>query len=138
MSAPFVLAIGIGCRLNCSAAAIARLAEAAVAKVPGGAAAEKALFTIAQKRGQACLDEAALLLGAKLHFLPAEALQAVMPLVQTRSERAKSLFGVASVAEAAALAGAGPQARLIVLRIAAHGATCAIATPFPPGGQPSP
>lgn len=132
MSAPLNLAIGIGCRLNCSAAAIAGLVEAAVAKVPGGAWAEKTLFTIAHKRGQACLAEAALMLGAKLHFLPVDALQAVMPRVQTRSERAKSLFGVASVAEAAALAGAGPQARLTVLRMAAHGVTCAIATPSTP------
>ena len=138
MSAPLILAIGIGCRLNCSAAAIAGLVEAALAKVPGGALAEKALFTIAHKRGQACMAEAAERLGAQLHFLPADALQAAMPMVQTRSQRAKALFGVASVAEAAALAGAGPQARLIVVRIAAHGATCAIATPLLPGGLLSP
>lgn len=34
----------------------------------------------------------------------------------TRSERTLSLFGIASVAEAAALAGAGPGSRLIMLR----------------------
>ena len=138
MSAPLNLAIGIGCRRDCSAAAIAGLVEAAVAKVPGGARAEKALFTIAHKRSQACMAEAAVLLGAKLHFLPADALEAAMPHVQTLSKRAKSLFGVGSVAEAAALAGAGPGARLIVLRMAANGATCAIATSCLPGGQPSP
>jgi cobalt-precorrin 5A hydrolase len=47
--------------------------------------------------------------------------------VQTYSPHSRCRFDVPSVAEAAALAGAGPGAVLIVPRIAQDGATCAIA-----------
>jgi cobalt-precorrin 5A hydrolase len=46
---------------------------------------------------------------------------------KTRSERVLSLAGVASVAEAAALAAGGPAARLLVPRITVGIATCALA-----------
>ncbi|HTI02212.1 MAG TPA: cobalamin biosynthesis protein, partial [Acidisoma sp.] len=45
----------------------------------------------------------------------------------TRSARAQREVGLASVAEAAALAGAGPGGRLVLARIAADGVTCALA-----------
>ena len=63
----------------------------------------------------------------ELRYLSAGSLQAAMPRVQTFSSRAQALLGVASVAEAAALAGAGAGAQLSVARLAADGATCAIA-----------
>ena len=47
--------------------------------------------------------------------------------VVTRSERIAASRGVGSVAEAAALAAAGPGARLLLPRIASAGATCALA-----------
>ncbi len=71
--------------------------------------------------------EAARHLGLDLVFLDRDALREQAPFVQTRSIRAESRFGVPSVAEAAALAGAGPGAALIVPRIASQGVTCAIA-----------
>ena len=46
----------------------------------------------------------------------------------TRSARIEALRGVGSLAEAAALAAAGPQGRLVLPRIASAGATCALAT----------
>jgi cobalt-precorrin 5A hydrolase len=46
---------------------------------------------------------------------------------QTRSLRVLALTGLPSVAEAAALAAAGPRARLIVPRVSAATATCALA-----------
>ena len=118
------LAIGIGCRLNCTGEAIAALVADALGTLPRASA---ALFTIADKQGQAGPAAAARLLGLPLRYLPREALVAVISRVETRSARAEAQFGVASVAEAAALAGAGPEARLIVRRIAGGGATCAIA-----------
>ena len=45
----------------------------------------------------------------------------------TRSERVLAITGVPSVAEAAALAAAGPGARLLVPRVAVGPATCALA-----------
>jgi cobalt-precorrin 5A hydrolase len=62
-----------------------------------------------------------------LVFLSRAALQDAMPRTRTRSVPAQQRFGVASVAEAAALAGGGPNAVLIVPRISANDATCAIA-----------
>jgi len=57
---------------------------------------------------------------------PAE-LEAAGPRTQSSSPRVKELFGVASVAEAAALSAAGPNAALVVPRIVVGPATCAIA-----------
>jgi cobalt-precorrin 5A hydrolase len=85
------------------------------------------LFTIRDKDKELGLVEAAGRLGLSLIFLPREALREQAPFIRTRSAAAESRFGVPSVAEAAALAGAGPNAVLIVARIAGNGATCAIA-----------
>jgi cobalt-precorrin 5A hydrolase len=85
------------------------------------------LFTIIDKRDEPGLAEAAALLGLNLTYLARDALEARINGVQTRSEKAGALFGVPSVAEAAALAGAGPESVLIVPRISGGGATCAIA-----------
>jgi len=61
-----------------------------------------------------------------------------MPRTKYYSARAQELFGVASVAEASALAGAGEKAVLIVPRISSDNATCAIAAHLPySGDQPS-
>jgi len=54
-------------------------------------------------------------------------LEAAEPRVLTRSERVVALTGLGSVAETAALAGAGPQSILKRARIASANATCAIA-----------
>lgn len=119
------LAIGVGCRRGCPAEAVAALVTQARAEVarPGGAR----LFTIADKHDEPGLVEAARRLGLELVFLPREALAAAMADVVTPSAVAEARFGVASVSEAAALAGAGRGARLVLARVAAAGATCAIA-----------
>jgi cobalt-precorrin 5A hydrolase len=119
------VAIGVGCRLGCRVEVIERLVHQALASAPGAAPA--GLFTIADKRGEVGLTQAAERLGLNLTYLPRSALLDKAPSVQTRSPRAESRFGVPSVAEAAALAGAGPGSLLIVPRIANGGATCAIA-----------
>jgi cobalt-precorrin 5A hydrolase len=122
------IAIGVGCRKGCPAGAIEALVRQALA---GMADAPLGLFTLADKRGEAGLTEAAERLALSLTYLPREALRDREGDVQTRSERVESLFGVPSVAEAAALAGAGPASVLIVPRIAEGGATCAIAGSVP-------
>jgi cobalt-precorrin 5A hydrolase len=119
------VAVGVGCRGGCSADAIEAIVREALQRVPE--AEPLGLFTIHDKRGEAGLAEAAGRLHLDLIFLPREALREQAPLVQTRSIRAETLFGVLSVAEAAALAGAGANPELIVARIAGQGATCAVA-----------
>jgi len=123
------VAIGVGCRKDCAADAIEALVRRALGQVP--AAAPLGLFTLVDKSGEAGLIEAADRLGLDLTYLPRETLRSRAAAVQTPSPHAETLFGVPSVAEAAALAGAGPKSVLIVARIAADGATCAIAEAAP-------
>lgn len=119
------VAVGIGCRKDCAADAIAGLVHKAIGRLPE--AVPFGLFTLADKQDEPGLAEAAGRLGLELTYLSREALKAREAEARTRSARAESLFGIASVAEAAALAGAGPGSVLVVPRIAADGATCAVA-----------
>ena len=119
------LAIGLGCRRGVSGDVIASLVREALSRIEQQGAA--ALFTVEGKRSEVGLAQAAQALAMPLHFLAQEALEAVAHLAQTRSARVEALFGVPSVAETAALAGAGPGAVLILPRITRDNATCAIA-----------
>ena len=122
---PVEIAIGLGCRRGVSGEVLASLVREALARVEQTGVA--ALFTVDGKRAEAGMAQAAQTLAMPLHFLAQEALEAVAHLAQTRSPRVEALFGVPSVAETAALAGAGPGAVLILPRIARNNATCAIA-----------
>ena len=122
---PGEIAIGLGCRKGVSGEVIASLVREALARIEQNGPA--ALFTVDAKRHEAGVAQAAQALAMPLHFLTQEALAAVSDLAQTRSPRVEALFGVPSVAETAALAGAGAGAVLILPRIARDTATCAIA-----------
>ena len=119
------VAIGVGCRKGCSADAIAGLVRQALTGLSN--ATPSGLFTLIDKDGEAGLVAAAKDLDIPLTFLSRETLRAHAARVQTAAPYTEAAFGVPSVAEAAALAGAGAGAVLIVPRIAANGATCAIA-----------
>jgi cobalt-precorrin 5A hydrolase len=119
------IAIGVGCRLGCRAEAIEALVRQALDRVPD--ARRPGLFTIRDKNGEPGLAEAADHLGLELVFLSRDALREQARSVVTRSPRAEARFGVPSVAEAAALAGAGAGSVLLVPRISGQGATCAVA-----------
>ena len=123
------VAVGVGCRKGCPAGAIEALVRQALNRVADPA--PLGLFTIADKEGEPGLAEAAGKLGLATVYLARDALKAREADTQTRSEHAENLFGVTSVAEAAALAGAGPASVLIVPRIAEGGATCAVARAAP-------
>ncbi|MCP8939828.1 cobalamin biosynthesis protein [Alsobacter sp. SYSU M60028] len=119
-----LLAIGVGCRAGCPAETIAGLVRIALERAGGGPA---ALFTSVDKQTEPGIREAAMALRLPLAFLPRAALQAASPRAETRSERVVALFGVPSMAETAALAGAGPSSTLVVPRLSEGGATCAVA-----------
>jgi cobalt-precorrin 5A hydrolase len=120
------VAIGVGCRAGVAGEAVAALARRALAEC-GAPQGERRMFTLAAKAGEPGLQEAARLMEAPLTPLTLEALQAEADRVLTPSEIVRSRFGVPAIAEAAALAGAGPGGRLLGPRLAADGATCAIA-----------
>lgn len=120
------VAIGIGCKRGCSSDAIGALVERAIAAAPCiGATA--ALFTHEAKRSEAGLVDAAKALGLPLVFLEPQVLQNASLRAATNSPRVMAMFGLPSIAEAAALAGAGPSSVLLVARMSDRGASCAIA-----------
>lgn len=122
-----VTAIGIGCRAGCPADAIVALVRRALAAAAVADDGLLAMFTTVEKQAEPGIPTAATALAIPLVYLPRAVLEAVAPAAETRSERVVALFGVPSVAETAALAGAGPGARLILPRISADGASCAVA-----------
>jgi cobalt-precorrin 5A hydrolase len=121
-----IVAIGLGCRAGVAGEAIAALARRALeeAGAPGG---ERRMFTLAAKADEPGLIEAARIIGVTLTPLPDAALNAQSERILTPSARAQARFGAPNIAEAAALAGAGDGASLLGPRLAADGATCAIA-----------
>jgi len=88
-----------------------------------------AIATAADRAGEPALRDAAAAFALAPTALEAAALAAVDGRVVTRAARIEAMRGVGSVAEAAALACAGPDARLLLPRIASAGATCALAVP---------
>lgn len=120
------VAIGIGCKKGCAAEAIIALVKRALVAA-SCTAAEARLFTHAAKQNEAGLAEAAKELGLPLFFLDLQLLQQAALRTSIRSPKVMELFGVPSIAETAALAGAGPTSVLLVARMSEGGASCAIA-----------
>ncbi len=120
------VAIGIGCKRGCSSKVIVALVERAIAAA-SCAGEPAALFTHEAKKSEAGLAGAAKALGLPLVFLDGQVLQNASLRAATNSPRVMAMFGLPSIAEAAALAGAGPSSVLLVSRISDGGASCAIA-----------
>jgi cobalt-precorrin 5A hydrolase len=121
-----MIAIGIGCRRGIAKESLVEMIRQALSLI-GSASEVIELFTIEDKHDEAGLLAAATDLRLPIHFLPRLALQSVEGGVVTPSRHAEAALGVTSVSEAAALAGAGRDAVLIVPRIAGKGVTCAVA-----------
>jgi cobalt-precorrin 5A hydrolase len=121
-----IIALGVGCRAGVAGETIAALARRALAEA-GAPEGELRMFTLAAKADEPGLVDAARLLGASLAALPLAALKTQADRILTPSAAAQARFGAPNIAEAAALAGAGAGGRLVGARLAADGATCAIA-----------
>jgi cobalt-precorrin 5A hydrolase len=128
-----VIVAGIGCRRGASAAAIAAAIDAALARARLGKDAVGMIAAPATKGEEPGIAATASALGLPLVLVPRSDLETASSRTVTRSERVNALTGVPSIAEAAALAAAGPSARLLVPRIATGPATCALAET---GGKP--
>ena len=111
-------------RRGCDAAEIVALVRQACAAV-GRPVTD--LAAPAFKRGEVGLAAAATALGTDLVFVDARALQAAQAHCVTHSDVAARAVGYGSVAEASALAAAGPRSRLVLARISGSSATCALA-----------
>jgi len=129
-----VLIAGIGCRRNVATDDIIGLVRQALADAGGGGALT-ALAAPRFKEDEPALREAAATLGVGLTLVEDAALEAAQPRCVTHSACAERSAGVASVAEGAALAAAGPEGVLVLPRISNARATCALARPRIGGGS---
>ncbi len=127
-----MIVAGVGCRRGAPALDIEAAVRAALARANITAGALDVIATIAAKRGEAGIQAAAEKLGVSVIVISDADLQAATDRTETRSERVLAIAGVPSVAEAAALAAAGPAARLISPRLVVGAATCAVAASAQP------
>jgi cobalt-precorrin 5A hydrolase len=119
-------AIGIGARRGVAAQDVVELVRR-VAQTHGVDLRHATLYALESKAQERGLHEAARELGVELTFLPLAALRARKAAAATHSPRVQAMFGVGSVAEAAALVGAGPKSRLAAPRVTTPVAACALA-----------
>jgi len=122
-----MIVAGIGFRRSVAADEIVALVELALDRASLARDALGRLATIAALAETPAFTEAARRLNVTAMPVTESALAAAAPHVHTQSERSLAAHGVGSVAEAAALAAAGPDADLILERIASASATCALA-----------
>jgi cobalamin biosynthesis protein CbiG len=85
------------------------------------------IASIEQKAASGLITDLAQRLGAPVRFFDAATLEAETPRLKNPSEAVFRQMGCHGVAEAAALAAAGPMAELILPKTAGKGVTCAIA-----------
>jgi cobalt-precorrin 5A hydrolase len=121
-----MIVAGVGCRRGVRAADIEAAIMAAFDRAGVATSALRLIATSAAKGGEPGIALAASAIGVPLVLVDLGDLAVAGMRATTRSERVMALAGVPSVAEAAALAAAGPDARLIVPRIAVGPATCAL------------
>jgi cobalt-precorrin 5A hydrolase len=122
-----MIVAGIGCRRGAAAANIEAAIRAALARAGISAAELKVIATSTTKEAEAGIATAASTFGVGVMPIAEAELKAAGARVATRSDRVLALTGVPSLAEAAALAAAGPSSRLIASRLVVGAATCALA-----------
>ena len=122
-----MIAVGIGCRRASPAARIGAAVEEALAQAGLAPGTVDALAVPAFKADEPGIVRAAEELGLPVKLVHRSELDAVQPLCATLSQAVEEATGLAAVSEAAALAAAGRNARLLLPRIARNGVTCAVA-----------
>jgi cobalt-precorrin 5A hydrolase len=131
-----MIVAGVGFRRNASAEEIATLVESALRRASLAREALGRLTTLDALAGIPAFDEAARRLAVEAMGIGSNETAAVAAMVRTTSPRALAAHGVGSVAEAAALGGAGPGATLVLARISSTAATCALAQSAEKPGSP--
>jgi cobalt-precorrin 5A hydrolase len=122
-----MIVAGVGCRAGASVREVETVIAAALDRAGLDASALGMIATSPAKGTEPGIAGAASGRGVKLVVVAQAAFQAAGSRAVTRSERVLQLTGVPSVSEAAALAAGGPDARLVVPRVALGPATCALA-----------
>ena len=123
-----MIVAGIGCRKGATATEIDAAIDAALRETGLTGDALTLLATSDGKGSEPGLVDAAAARGLELTLVKPAALESAGPRTQSFSPRVKEMFGVPSVAEAAALAAAGPDSALLALRTILGPVTCALAS----------
>jgi cobalt-precorrin 5A hydrolase len=121
-----VIVAGIGCRRDSSEADVEKALKAALSQLQSPSPLTRIAIPVS-KSGEAGIAAAAAARGVELILISQTDLEAAAPRTLTKSAHSLAAMNVPSVAEAAALAGAGSNARLLVPRVATERVTCALA-----------
>ncbi|MGK9233198.1 precorrin-3B C(17)-methyltransferase [Inquilinus limosus] len=124
---PAMLAVGVGCERGAEAAEIETLIRGTLAEAGLAPGAVAALVSVDLKADEAGLQAAARALGLPLRVFDPATLETETPRLANPSEVVFREIGCHGVAEAAALAAAGPQGRLVVEKHKSRRSTCAVA-----------
>jgi cobalt-precorrin 5A hydrolase len=122
-----MIVAGVGCKRGTPAFDIEAAIRAALSRANLGTDALDAVATTTSKATEPGIGAAAARLGVSMVLVSEAEMKAASGRTETRSERVLALTGVPSLAEAAALAAAGPSAHLIGPRLVLGSATCALA-----------
>lgn len=123
-----MIVAGIGCRKGATQTEIEAALTAALERAGRPLAKIDLIATSAAKRDEEGIAAAARARKLQVKIVSQSDLEAASARGTTWSQRVLALAGVPSVAEAAALAAAGPGARLILPRIVEGPVTCALAS----------
>jgi len=126
-------ALGVGCSRDCPPEELAGLVGSALAEAGIDPRALAGVFSIDLKADEPAVLDLAARLAVPLRLFTAEELEAERDRLDTPSEVVFAEIGCHGVAEAAALAGAGPDAVLSLPKRKTAHATCALALAADPG-----
>jgi cobalt-precorrin 5A hydrolase/precorrin-3B C17-methyltransferase len=124
---PPVLALGLGCERGADANELLKLIDDSLARAGLAPEAIACVASLDLKMDEAAMTAVAQRLNRPLRFFDATQLEAETPRLANPSETVFKAVGCHGVAEAAALAAAGPLATLVVAKTKSARATCAIA-----------
>ena len=124
---PQRMALGVGCARNCPPEELKALVMGVLTEAEVAPGALRGLFTLDLKADEPAVLALAETLGVPLRVFDAATLEAETPRLETPSDVVFAEVGCHGVAEAAALAGAGPEAALTWPKVKTAMATCALA-----------
>jgi cobalamin biosynthesis protein CbiG len=124
-----MIVIGIGSTSRVTVDNVLDVIAAASRKIEAAAASPASLIaTLDRPAINRVLQEAAATAGLEIAFLPIERLRLVAGGCVTCSEKSMKQYGIPSIAEAAALAATGTNAKLLVPRFCGRNITAGIAS----------
>jgi len=125
--APLLYTLGVGCSRNCPPEQLEGLVRETLQEANLSSSAIAAIHSIDVKMDEPAVLDLAVSLNLPLTFFGAGELEAETPRLANPSDVVFAEVGTHGVAEAAALAGAGPDGELAITKRKSANATCAVA-----------